>query len=308
MKKTLLEIFHERDNLKMYGTLYTNSTTQADTLDTVALFFNAGNDPRHVYSQLFKSLASVFDEQNIPLAYFDFPGTGESAGKIKPIPTRLLYTNIEKGAFVPHVKQIVNYFREAYHTRKFIFMGICGGAITSLHTAALNECVDRIILLGLPVTLTTTEGNGSIDSYLMLNDIKHFIKDFDFRKNLAKLKKKGLKKTRTMVTIQLYLKNLFRRKQPQQDTMKGLNAEFVNSFHTIKKRGMPVLCLYGEDDMYFLNTYRNLFLKRVPLDNGEPTAQWKTVIIPKTNHHFYELEARENIIREIRTFLSDSKA
>ena len=184
-------------------------------------------------------------------------------------------------------------------------MGICGGAITSLHTAALDDCVEGIILLGLPVTLTTTEENGSIDSYLMLNNIKHFIRDFDLRKNLARLKKKGLKKTRIMVTIQVYLKNLFKRKQPHQEIMKGLNSEFVNSFHTIKQRGVPVLCLYGEDDMYFLNTFRNLFLKRIPLYDGEPTSHWKTVVISKTNHHFYELDARDSIMQEIRSFLSN---
>jgi len=115
MNKTLLEICSTNDNLKMYGTLYANRTASAGGMDTVALFFNAGNDPRHVYSQLFRSLAHVFDEHNIPLAYFDFPGIGESTGKIKTVATRLLYTNIEKGAFVPHVSQILNYFKTIYN-------------------------------------------------------------------------------------------------------------------------------------------------------------------------------------------------
>lgn len=143
------------EGCRLYGTLHTPSTTASGTTGVILL--NQGPLDRSGAHRISVKLARRWTAAGMTVLRFDARGAGESEGTwsepAEGSPIRLLYKNVEEGAWAADAHAAVAFLQAETPVRRVLLAGLCGGAATALHAGATNPAVEAIAMVGMPVRL-----------------------------------------------------------------------------------------------------------------------------------------------------------
>jgi pimeloyl-ACP methyl ester carboxylesterase len=257
-------------------------------------------NPRYANRSLKRKLIRRFNRDGIPVVSFDFSGVGDSGGELRENPLLDIYRCIEKGCFVEDTLDALRYARTRFPSRRIILIGHCGGAITALHAAARDESITHLVLMELPVFLSTPPALG-MDRFMVQYRLRTC---FQRLKNPRTFLAKAIHLS-NYVRLWSDLANLFRAPRKAEGTVDGLSAAFLSSFHAVWRRGVEVLCLFGEQGSGFITLYNDLFRTRYAGAGGEPAAFWRTEVLQNSGHIFNNPDSQERFLDSLESSLRE---
>src|SRR5436190_4846079 len=118
------------------------------------LFFNSGSLPRSSRGDLNVQLADALAHQGFACFRVDLPGLGDSQGEL-PGQYLELYRYIQEGGYAQCGADLTRLLLDQYRLSEMTLLGICGGALTCIFTAAQfdHKSAPRLVLLDLPFLL-----------------------------------------------------------------------------------------------------------------------------------------------------------
>lgn len=268
--------FPNREGLKLFGILH--EPTENKHPDKAVIILSPGIKSRVAPHRLYIKMSRKLAEIGFFVLRYDFYGLGDSEGEIKENFTANLYGSIQIGKFIHDTISAMNWLEDKFKIRKFILAGLCGGAITGLHSGQSDSRVIGLFGLGMPVILDST----NIDKYkyvskgqlnrIRLNyiykifSLNSWLRFFSFRTNYQLLFKSFFK------TINIKNKIFsFKVKDSENKTIKKIDGNFNPFFSEIFRRfaSSRRVCLVfsGADRLYwefqekYLKVFNNEFEK-----------------------------------------------
>lgn len=149
----------EWNGLILHGTSHVGSGPVSRGI----LFFNSGSLPRSSRGDLSAQLADALAHQGFACFRVDLPGLGDSQGEL-PGQYLELYRYIQQGGYAQCGADLTRLLLDQYRLSEMTLLGICGGALTCIFTAAQfdHKSVPRLVLLDLPFLLY--EGTSAADT------------------------------------------------------------------------------------------------------------------------------------------------
>lgn len=282
MKHTV--VCKSSSGMDMAGVVHVPDDTAPKEWPALAVILCTALNPRHGNRALKRDMVREFNHRGIPVFIFDFPGVGDSKGELREKSRIEIYRQIEKGGFVGYTLDAVRFIRERYPSPNIILIGNCGGAVTALHAAAVDPSITHLVFMSLPVTMSISGNDTGVDERLARLHLGYYLRRLRYPGIWRKLLGGEINYARIWVFIRRILTSMFGRARDTGDIVDGLNACFLSSFLMVRKRGVPVLCVFGGLDREFIMKYNELFRKRFAESGGEPAENWRTVIIPDTFH------------------------
>lgn len=99
-------------------------------------------------------LARHLADSGWPVLRFDPRGIGDSGGDLGCTMLEEVFAKVEDGALVTDTLATMDYLEGAQGVRRFVLSGLCGGAITAIRAACVDDRVVGILPLELPMRLT----------------------------------------------------------------------------------------------------------------------------------------------------------
>ena len=144
-------IFANRDGLKLFGTLHEPAIKKIGS--PLIVLLSPGVKMRVGPHRLYNRMTARFNELGFAVFKFDFVGLGDSEGELDRDLLAEVYNDTETGAFVNDSVDALNWLESEHEYTSFILGGLCGGAITALFTAQVDDRVLGVISLGMTTTL-----------------------------------------------------------------------------------------------------------------------------------------------------------
>jgi pimeloyl-ACP methyl ester carboxylesterase len=119
---------------------------------TFVILIAAGEACRSAFFYPF--LARNLADSGWPVLRFDPRGIGDSGGDLGCTMLEEVFAKVEDGALVTDTLAAMDYLEGAQGARKFVLSGLCGGAITAIRAACVDDRVVGILPLELPMRLT----------------------------------------------------------------------------------------------------------------------------------------------------------
>ena len=276
-----------RQNHSLFGILHNPNPRYDRNMCIVML--SPGVKSRVAPHRLYVKMARRYTALGFSVFRFDFSGLGDSEGENEESSLVDLYNTVQFGKFVEDTIDVLNWLEDNHGHRRFILAGLCGGAITGLHTGVKDRRVEALLSLGMPVVL---DGKG-IDKRLYMtphqleNNRSRFLRrafnldawlrilllKSDFKLLYASFVLPALKKLRGMI------KNGSAESQEIHD---NLNPLFHAHFKEFAKNG-KVLLVFGESDK-LLWDYQEKYLVKYRSTHEKLKKNIEMRIIPKANH------------------------
>jgi pimeloyl-ACP methyl ester carboxylesterase len=149
--KTIPVTFPNRDGLTLFGIVHEPLDYKGN--DTGVIILSPGVKGRVAPHRLYIKMARLFADMGYATLRFDFYGLGDSEGTVDEKYLADFYQSVQLGRYTEDTIAAMDWMEKNYGFRKFILAGLCGGAITGLHTGAKDHRVVSLIALGLPVVL-----------------------------------------------------------------------------------------------------------------------------------------------------------
>ncbi len=242
----------------------------------------------------------------------DPAGIGDSEGELPDLPVADLWGMIQMGRFVPDVNLFHSLFRDRYSLNTLILAGSCGGAITALLAAALEETVRGIVLIDLPVTLSSskTERSAYVE-ILSVDDASRKRVEEYYRK--AVINTASIKRFLTLKSDYRAIWRVFQGKWNDhfgnKDTTPPVELENINpmlldawsKFAERQDARACFLCAEKDTDTQLFNKgFRNVHL--VP--EGRFEGMYRIEYIPDANHIYSEEAAQQGLTKSITSWIS----
>jgi len=116
---------------------------------------NPGLKNRVAPNRLNIKIARMLCERGFFVLRFDPHGIGDSEGVLPDDLALNLWGHIQKGSFVEDTLTANNYLIKKCLIQHLILIGSCGGAITALLSSAKDKNVKKLILIDLPVIISS---------------------------------------------------------------------------------------------------------------------------------------------------------
>jgi pimeloyl-ACP methyl ester carboxylesterase len=267
--------------------------------DTAIVILNQGPLDRSGAHRLSIKYARRWATDGFPVLRFDARGVGDSEGDWAipedGAPIKLLYKNIEEGAWTRDTHAAVEHICATTSARNVILAGCCGGAVSALHAAAEHPAVVGVIMVGMPVRPWADIGIDSIVASQVEHEAKGYVKKLG-KLNAWRRFFSGASDYRVLWGIG----SRYIREQmfgAPDDRLKALNAAMLRSFRTVAGSGKRMLFVFPEND-YLWVEFRDLFL---PTFDDRPPFDLQ--IIPGANHTFTEAVWQEQLFSILETWL-----
>jgi pimeloyl-ACP methyl ester carboxylesterase len=267
--------------------------------DTAIVILNQGPLDRSGAHRLSVKCARRWADHGFPVLRFDARGVGDSEGDWAVpedgAPIKLLYKNIEDGAWTLDTRAAVDYVCATTAVRQVVLAGVCGGAVSALHAAAQHPAVVGVIMVGMPVRPWGDIGIDSIVASQVEQEAKGYVKKLG-KLNAWRRFFTGESDYRVLwgIGTRYVRSRVFGESNPQ---LKSLNASMLKSFHAVEASGKRMLFVFPEND-YLWVEFRDLFLTtfkdRPPFDLH---------IIPDANHTFTEVAWQEQLFSILENWL-----
>jgi uncharacterized protein len=268
--------------------------------DTAIVILNQGPLDRSGAHRLSVNCARRWASHGFPVLRFDARGVGDSEGDWSipedGAPIKLLYKNIEEGAWTLDTRAAVDHVCATTSVRNVVLAGVCGGAVSALHAAADHPAVVGVIMVGMPVRPWGDIGIDSIVASQVEQEAKGYVK------KLGKLEAwrrffTGESDYRLLWGIgSRYIRSrMFGEREDDQLT--ALNASMLKSFRAVQASGKRMLFVFPAND-YLWVEFRDLFLSRF-----KDKPPFDLHIIPDANHTFTEVAWQEQLFSILESWL-----
>jgi len=138
---------------ELFGVLHRPDAAGSERPEVAVLFVHSGSRGRLGCTFHYPYMARRLVRMGYPVLRYDPPGIGDSTGSIELGPTDDFYGSIQSGRYIGDTLAAIEELRRLVAPRSIVLLGVCGGAITALGTAALAEGVAGVALLSVPVML-----------------------------------------------------------------------------------------------------------------------------------------------------------
>ncbi len=252
-----------------------------------------------ISTKIAKRLNATFQ---LPTLQFDARGVGESDGdwaiSAGGEPIQQVYGRIFNGAWKPDTLAAISYFQQAAAIDKVVLVGLCGGASTALHVAALHPAVSGVAMVGMPVRHDANAPglSGLADGFIRDESSKYFQKLLSLNawKRLLTLQ------TDFATFRDVMIARLTGGAVPGSE--KAISSCISESFGAAVAARRRLLFVYGEND-YYWTEFRELFLPAYP-DRGA----FELVTIPAANHTLTDVNWQEQLFASLCSWLGQHHA
>ena len=284
------------EGFQLRGSLH--RPTAAIEGDTAIVILNQGPLDRSGAHRLSVKCARRWAAQGFPVLRFDARGVGDSEGDWATpedgAPIKLLYKNIEEGAWTLDTYAAVDHVCATTSARNVVLAGVCGGAVSALH-AAEHPAVVGVIMVGMPVRPWGDIGIDSIVASQVEEEAKGYVKKLGkwqaWRRFFT-----GESDYRVLWGIgSRYIRS--RVFGERDDQLKSLNARMLKSFRAVEASGKRMLFVFPAND-YLWVEFRDLFLSKF---KDQPPFDLQ--IIPDANHTFTEVAWQEQLYAILENWL-----
>jgi len=231
----------------------------------------------------------------------DPEGIGDSEGNIGEKAVVDIWGDIQKGKFVNDFLLTNNKIGDEFGFTKFIFIGSCGGAITSLLCANKSDSIVGQVLLDIPSLIDSSEKkyifSEKIEDKEMANSIlSHYIQKIKNPKSLLRFLT-GKSDFSTIIKILLIKLNIKKKNKKSIPLPSDFN---MNILEFVKTNTRPVLFLLSSN--YFGTRDFNKYLKNLFCINKKI---YKIFEIKNSNHIYSFPGNLEEIYSLIFQFLKE---
>lgn len=273
---------------------------------------NPGLKNRLAPNRLYVKIARELVHQGYYVLRMDPAGIGDSEGEIPEDSVVDIWGEIQQGRFVQDVIAMNDYFLRTCDLERLVLVGSCGGAITAILSAEKDRRVNDLILIDVPVTLSST-------SSISKDHLSIIEADHTYRSNLTAHYLKSIlnpQKWLKFITLKsdyrailkimiLKLKELRGRKvkplnetanDPEQSGISNINPHFIRAFKDVISKGSHILFLCAERD-----TDTQLFYKgfhAVHLRPCNTYMDFYSVLEIKDANHIYTLNSSQDELIE----------
>lgn len=300
--------FENNDNLLLRGILHHGNKAEYKKISLICL--NTGLNDMVGWHRLQIKVARFLANNGYNVLRFDNCGIGDSEGNIDECGVLELFADIESGLWITDAIASVDFMQNKFDDKGCLFLGYCGGALTSIHAAAQDKRISGVIDVAGPVTLSTTDKLNRKDPWTVKQNIKSYKRKII---NLTSIKKfiTGQSDYKDIYeSIVHYLRHKVKGRYNQREKNRNedvididnLNYSFFNAFENFVKIKRPVLFYYAELDKatwgfkrYFLSKYFN---KPIWKDTGCTFVE-----LEKANHIFSDQESQDRIKSDIYSWL-----
>ena len=304
-----------KEGHKLYGILDAPTSAAKRNKRIGINFLNPGLKNRVSPSRLYISIVEALAQQGYYVLRMDPAGIGDSEGDLPQEPVVDLWGRIQQGLFVDDVMKMNEFFLKECLLDELVLMGSCGGAITALLAANIDRRISRVILIDIPVTLSSTT--------TMTDDYLHIIEaDDSYRKKLLSYYLKSLynpkqwlrffsMKSNYKAILKVFfmkLKSQINRSNEEDNSTATLELDNFNPFllPAFKSfcgsgRGILFLCAEKDTDTQLFNKgFRDVYLK-----NGNPYENRYEIHTIRDANHIYTFESsKSELIQHIIAWLS----
>ena len=281
----------------LYGMLH-HPPSGAIPQETGIVILNPGPTDRNGPHRLYFELAERFATEGYPVLRFDARGVGESEGEwnegIEGSPILDVFTEIQKGIWVPDTEAAINFIISRTGVHDVVLGGLCGGAITALLAGAEHPKVLGMFLMGTPITLSSaTSRIEDLPEQVLRRDARMYIEKLlrpsawfrlltlktDFSTFWGVLKSRlcfWTKPRKTMATETINTK---------------MNPLFIQNFKLAVTGRKKVILIYSEND-YLWHEFKEYFL---PSLGNESTHSFDLTTLPNANHNVTETDCQDKL-------------
>ncbi|MEW8431986.1 MAG: hypothetical protein G8D61_19860 [gamma proteobacterium symbiont of Ctena orbiculata] len=242
------ETFKNRNGELLF--VITHVPNQVEQKDAVILLLSPGVKMRVAPHRLYNKMADEFVNQGYVVARFDFSGLGDSEGEIEEDLLADFYNTVQFGRYVNDTVDAMDWAERKYKKNRFILAGLCGGAITGLLAGQVDERVEALLSLNIPVILDGS--NQDKTKYLTEGQLdrlkKNYLKRlFDLKSWLRLL---TFKSDYKLLFKSLIRKNKKRDSEKQQDNAvdSNVNPLFEPAFMDWIDRSKKMLLIFSGSD------------------------------------------------------------
>ena len=243
------------------------------------------------------------DTLELPTLQFDARGVGESDGDWttpeEGEPIHQLYDRIFNGAWNADTLAAISFFQHATGVDNVVLVGLCGGASTALHVAAMHPAVSGVAMVGMPVKHDAGEPGlaGRAEGFIREETNKYFqkLRSFDAWRRFLTFQ------TDYSTFRDLILTRVSGRfgERPEKSISSCINQSYRAAVSARRR----MLFVYGEND-YYWTEFRELFLPM--FSAGDGTFRLET--IPAANHTLTETSWQEQLLVSLTSWLTQQGA
>lgn len=239
--------FANRQGLRLDGMLHEPDPSSARGV--CVLLLSPGIKGRVGPHRLYLKIADRFVSMGFHVLRFDYHGLGDSEGSLSENVMADVYNSIQSGRYVEDTRSAMDWLENLRGINRFVASGLCGGAISGLLTAQLDDRIRSLLALGMPVALEgnpedwgrhlTTGQLGSLRKGYLRN-IVHFDAWVRFLTG------------RSSYTV--IWKSLTRRPEHRDDVKTpdaptdNTNPRFAPAFLSVLKSGRPIILIFSGAD------------------------------------------------------------
>ncbi len=298
--------FNNSDGVSLRGILhYANEETKKEI---VVICLNTGLNDMVGWHRLQVKVSRFLSDNGYHVLRFDDSGIGDSDGDILEESIVEVFSDIESGLFVDNAICSVDYIRTQFKKEKIIYLGFCGGGLTAIHAASIDERIDGLVDIGGPITLSSNDYLQKVDPWEVKKNIDNYkSKLFKLQPWIKFFSNKGDYKT-VFKSLFYYLKHRIvgeytdATSENEQLSSVNLNHKAFKNFEIYAKSKRPLLFFYAEIDSatwefkkHFLSKYQNSELWSDKLH--------EFIEAEKANHILSSSDSQEKLKTDILSWL-----
>lgn len=299
--------FKNRDGLLLRGILHTGS----DKIQTNAtiIILNTGLNDMVGWHRIQVKISRFLAGHGYNVLRFDNFGIGDSEGELEEGLIIENFSRIEQGLWKYDAISAVDYVKSLFAENMIYYLGFCGGALTAIHAAILDDRVNGIINVAGPVTVSSKEYLDKKDPWTVKKNVESYRKKIV---NINSMRNFFTGKSDYGVIYKSVL-NFVRHKtlgryntNGQNDNDKvninNLNTVLFDSFERYLKSKRPMLFYYaGLDNATW--GFKNYFLPHFKSKRQWNDKRYIIKELENANHIFSGVESQELMKKDILEWL-----
>ena len=229
---------------------------------------------------------------------FSPSGTGNSDGFIPDCRKKDLFNQIELGLFVSDMIAAIKYIKSISKFDSIALTGICGGAITSLLSAAELKEVTHVIPIGVPVYLDSAQNDYSkrisvqqaeitlLDYFNRLISLKSWLRILTLKTDFGTIKNALFRVAKNKIDKFL--------NRELDDYFPG-NPKFFSAAKSILRKQIKVLFIFGGNDNFWIE-FKKHYLDKYFTNTNPPFDYY---LVPGGNHMLTIVEMQNDAVDTI---------
>ena len=274
--------------------------------DTGIIILNPGPTDRCGPQRLYFKLADRFASEGFPVLRFDARGVGESEGewdeKNEGGPITNIFVEIQRGAWVPDTQAAIEFMMQEAGVQHLILGGLCGGALTALLAGADHPKVTGLLMMGTPITLSSTTANvQDLPEDVLARDAGLYFKKLFSPSAWRRLLtfKTDYKTLWGVLASRIHSRIPPRPSNPYQAMNPKIDPPFLKAFESAVAAGKKICFVYSEND-YLWQEFKEYFL---PSFENQASFPFELATIPNSNHNMTEIEWQDRLNQLLLSWL-----